>query len=237
MDKIINYDNLRYFAYTNADLINGEVKGIVLDFQGLGFSLMYNEHTEDGISDAQNGIIHIVPYYNPWSWMNKQTVNYIDEIVDVLIDHFKLSDDVKIVASGGSMGGMCALIYTYYAKRTPIKCVTNCPVCDMVYHYTERPDLPRTIYSAFGSYEGTLDEALRSQSPLHLAENMPDIEYVHFHCTADSAVNYEKHGVVFSDKMKECGKNYKFITVPDREHCSLGEFYREYFAVIRAEMV
>ena len=119
------------------------------------------------------------------------------------------------------MGGLSALVYTAYAKITPVACVANCPVCDLPYHYTERDDLPRTLYSAFSTYEGSMDEALRSASPLHLVEKMPDIPYVIYHCTADKAVNIEKHSTAFVDAMKMANKNVEFIKVEDRGHCDL----------------
>lgn len=236
MEKIIKYENIRYFAYTNADLIKGDVKKIVLTFHGLGFQGMESNHSESSCNDAQNGIIEIVPYYNPWCWMNKQTVDYVDELVDVVKAHFNLGNEVKVVASGGSMGGMCALVYTYYSKHKPARCVTNCPVCDLPYHFTERDDLPRTLYSAYGNCNCSLNEALEQHSPYHLVEIMPDIEYVVFHCTADHDVDFEKHGSKFAAKMKECGKNITFIPVPDRGHCSLPEEYaKQYNEIIRKD--
>ena len=236
MKNVINYENIRYYCYTNADLIKGEVKGIVLTFHGLGFDGMFDTHPDEDYADGRHGIIEIVPYYNPWCWMNKQTVDYVDELIDVIKDHFGLDDNVKITASGGSMGGLCALLFTYYSKHKPQRCVANCPVCDTVYHYTERPDLPRTLYSAYGNLDMSLEDALAMHSPYHLAEKMPDVEYVVFHCTADDAVNYEKHGVKFVNKMKECGKKIEFITVPDRGHCDLGDFRNDYFNQIRVGM-
>ena len=221
MEKIITYENLRSFAYVNDKIVNGEIKGIVLDFFGLGSQNMFWEETEEGKFFAERGILFVVPYNNPWAWMNRQAVSYTDEILDVLFEKYSLPVDTPVVSSGGSMGGMSALVYTKYAKRTPIACITNCPVCDLVYHYTERVDLPRTLYSAFYNESTTLDSALMSASPYHLAEKMPYVEYVIFHCTADTAVNIDKHSRTFVQKMQELNHNIKFIVVPDREHCDL----------------
>ena len=44
MKNIITYENLHYFAYSNDKLCRGKVKGIVLDFFGLGAQLMYDDH-------------------------------------------------------------------------------------------------------------------------------------------------------------------------------------------------
>ncbi len=220
MEKIITYETLRNFAYSNDHLIKGDIKGIVLNFYGLNGLSMFSDDFGDACEYAEKGIVYVIPYYNPWSWMNRQSVSYTDEIVSVLIDKYNLAHKVKVVSTGSSMGGLSALVYSAYAKITPCACVANCPVCDLPYHFTERPDLPRTLYSAFGEYNGDLQSAMRSCSPIHLVEKMPNINYTIFHCGNDKAVNIEKHSKRFVDEMK---KNHKinFIVVPLRGHGDL----------------
>jgi dipeptidyl aminopeptidase/acylaminoacyl peptidase len=181
---------------------------------------MFSEDTNEGKLFAEHNILYIIPYANPWAWTNRQTAAYTDEIIDVLIRQYHLPDDIPIVSTGGSMGGQSALVYMVYAARTPAACVANCPVCDLPFHFTERPDLPRTLYSAFGTYEGTLNEALESASPYHLTEKMPDADYYIFHCEADGAVNKQKHSDRFVEKMK-ADHRITYYAVPDRGHCDL----------------
>lgn len=223
MEKIITLETLHNFCYCNDKVCKRPIKGIVLTLNGLGFGNMYTEEgrTESKFYD-EHGIIQIVPYYNPWCWMNKQTVDFVDELIDVVIAGLNLPADIPIVSAGNSMGGLCSLTYTAYAKHTPSMTVANCPVCDLPYHYIERVDLPRTLYSAFGSYEGTMEDALRSASPVHLVDRMPDIEYLIYHCTADDQVNKQKHSDVFVEKMKKAHR-VEYIAVPDRGHCDLPE--------------
>ncbi len=224
MKNVINYENLRSFAYSNDKLINGKIKGVVIDFFGLGCQAMYNtEDTKAGKLFAENNILFFVPYSNPWGWMNKQEIALTDTIMDILFQKYILDESTPIISTGGSMGGLCSLVYCKYAKRTPVACVSNCPVCDLVYHFTERVDLPRTIYSAFWDCEGELDNVLSEYSPYHLAEKMPKIKYTLFHCSKDGAVNIEKHSEKFVNKMKECGHEVTYHVVPDRDHCDLGE--------------
>ena len=220
MEKIITYDNLRNFAYSNDHLIKGEIKGIVLNFYGLGNTTMYHTDFGDAIEYAEKGIIYVVPYTQPWCWMNKQAVEYVDELIAVICEKYNLDKSVKIISSGGSMGGLSALVYCVYAKITPCACVTNCPVCDLVYHYTERPDLPRTLYGAFGTYEGTMEDALKSCSPLHLVDKMPKIPYMIFHCQEDTSVNIERHSEKFVVSMQE-KHQIELKRIPFRGHCDL----------------
>ncbi len=39
---------------------------------------------------AKENIIFLVPYTNPWAWMNRQSIDYTDEIVDVIINKYAL---------------------------------------------------------------------------------------------------------------------------------------------------
>lgn len=236
MEKIITYETLRNFTYSNDKLCAKPVKGIVLNFKGLNFREMISEDDELSLRLAGQGIIYLTPYYNPWCWMNAQAVAYADEIIDVLIDKYQLPEDIPVISSGNSMGGLSSLVYTAKAKRTPAACVSNCPVCDLPFHLTERPDLPRTLYSAFWGYEGTMEEALRSNSPLHLAEEMPDIPYHIFHCEEDKSVNKQIHSDRFVEAMRKSHR-VEYYEIPGRGHCDLSPEMRERYNRLLEEMI
>lgn len=222
MNKIITYDTLRRFAYSNDKICNTPIKGIAISFFGLGETKMFDEDTEEGAEFARKGIIYVIPYNNPWAWMNRQAVNYTDEIIGVLMSRYNLPEDIPIVSTGGSMGGQSALVYTVLAKHTPVACVANCPVCDLPFHFGERPDLPRTLYSAFYNEDGSMEEILKGASPIHLADRMPDIDYYIFHCENDKAVNIKKHSDILVGRMR--GRlNVKYHTLPSGGHCELTE--------------
>lgn len=222
MERIITYETLRNFAYSNDLLIKTDIKGIVIEFYGLGGMTMYNNDLPDGIEYAEKGIVYIIPYYNPWSWMNEAAVKLTDEIIEVIVNKYNLKN-VKIVSTGKSMGGLSSLVYSRYAKITPIACVANCPVCDLPYHFTERTDLPRTLYSAFFNYNMSLQEALKLNSPVHLVDEMPNIKYIIFHTEEDKAVNIDKHSKLFVSLMEK-EHDIKLITIPNRGHCDLSVY-------------
>lgn len=223
MESLINIHNIKNFAYVNDDICKMPVSGIVISFFGLGGMDMYSKDTAEGEFYARRGILYVVPYNNPWAWMNRQAVAYTDEIIDVLMEKYSPECDLPIVSTGGSMGGQSALIYTAYAKRKPVACVANCPVCDVVFHYTERPDLPRTLYSALFNEQGSLDEALMSISPIHIIDKMPRSEYHIFHCDRDMTVNIDAHSRKFVAGLREKNFNCTFDVVPGRGHCDLTE--------------
>ena len=223
MKPVITYEALRRFAYSNDALIRGRIRGVILRFMGLNGSDMFDEDDARAQSLAEKGIVLLIPYCDPWNWMNARAVAYTEELLSVLRAHYGLPEDLPVVSTGGSMGGQCALVYACYARRTPAACVVNCPVCDLPFHYTERPDLPRTLYSAFmDAPEDTLEAALAAHSPLHLAARMPDIPYVVFHCEADRMVNIHSHSERFVAAMRP-DHDVEYITIPGRDHCDLGE--------------
>lgn len=222
MKSVIDPGNLRFFAYLNDRALEGEPRGLVLDFMGLGGTSMYGEDTPRGVKFGKQGVLYCVPYLDPWNWMNPAAVRETDEIRAAIDEMY---GPLPTVSSGGSMGGLCCLVYARYAAVTPVSAAANCPVCDLPYHYTERPDLPRTLYAAFGSESAdTLDEAMKRASPLHLAMRgeMPQIPYTVYHCTADEAVNKAMHSDRFVEAMR--GRTpVTYVAVEGRGHCDLGE--------------
>lgn len=234
MGKNITFENVRSFAYVNDKICQRPIRGVVIHFMGL------NENTVRFVQTplvaeyyAEQGILYVMPYNNTWAWMNAQAVSYTDEIMDAIFEGLSLEECTPIVSTGRSMGGQSCLVYANYSKRTPFACVANCPVCDVPYHYTERPDLPRTMYNAVYQEDGTLEERLERISPLHLAEGMPRIRYHIFHCDKDSAVNIKAHSDVFVEKMKELGHNITYDIQKDRDHVDLSlDMWRRYHGYI-----
>lgn len=214
----IHGENIHLFAYTNADILQHAPRGIVLSFHGLNGSQMIKEHSGFAAECAGKDLLLVCPYDNPWSWMNDLAVRTLDEIVGALLEKY---GSLPIISTGGSMGGLSCLIYARYSRHAITACAANCPVCDLPYHYTERPDLPRTIVSALCHYDMELPEAMESISPLHQAGKLPDIPYFIAHCEEDQAVNQQMHSEKLLAAMKKAGRRVEYISVPGRGHCDL----------------
>ncbi|MBQ8162915.1 MAG: YwaF family protein [Clostridia bacterium] len=237
----IKPETLKFYTYTNEELLKETPKAIVLDFHGLGMTAMRKEPNEFETECAKHGILTLFPYYGPWSWMNLTSVKFVDEIVKAVCEKYSLDvNSVPIISTGGSMGGHSALNYTKYAKVTPKACFTNCPVCDFKFHATEREDLPRTAYLAFSDYDCGFEKAIEMHSAYHMASQMPDIPYYIVHGTRDSAVNKEAHSDRFVAEMRRYGKNVTYIEVEGMEHCDLDsypEVKKNYFdAIIKSAL-
>ena len=227
----VTKNNINKFAYTNEELLLTEPKAVLYEFHGLGDGISMNiPHSKLSYMCAEKGVIYCRPFYGPWSWMNRASINMIDELTEAFFD--KYSKTLSIGSSGLSMGGLAGLIYTRYAKYTPGVCAVICPVCDLLYHYDEREDTPRTLYAAYGGYDMPLKEALITASPLHQAENMPNIKYLILSTDKDDEVNYEKHSDIFVSKMRSLGRNIEYTLIPDHGHCDLtkeaAQSYREF---------
>lgn len=220
----INKENIPSFAYTNIELLKTKPRAVVVEFHGLGGGTgMIVDHSRLSRFCAEQEMVYIIPYYGPWAWMNDKAVSYTDEVLDAVFDKLELDEYTPVISSGYSMGGLGALVYCRRAKRTPAACTAICPVCDLPYHYTERPDLPRTIYLAYSHYDMTLSEAMEQTSPLHLVPEMPDIPYLIFGATADTAVSMPAHSDKFVAAMKERGLGIEYYILPDRGHCDMTE--------------
>ena len=126
------------------------------------------------------------------------------------------------------MGGCSALMYPCYSRAAhrPVAAAANCPVCDLPFHATERPDLPRTMYSSFAHYDCGVDMAMRLHSPLHraMAGELPRLPYLIVHGESDSQVNKTAHSDKLVHVMRERGYDVEYIAVPGMEHCDMGKF-------------
>lgn len=206
-------------AWVGDRYIKGEIKGIVLFMHGLAMVQMKDEPTTRELAWAEAGALVVHPYYGAWNWMNRQTRQFIDELVDSLYKEYKLPASAPLVVTGESMGGQCALIYTRYAKRPVAACAVNCPVCDLKYSFHERPDVPRTIHFAFRGYSESMNSLLDEHSPLAQASKMPDIPYMIMHGVQDNGVSIRRHSDKLVPAMRKAGLKVEYFRVPEMIHC------------------
>ena len=125
----MNPAHLHQFAWIGDKSLNGPVRGIVLRFSGLGATGMKDSADPMELEWGQSGALVVTPYHDPWGWMNPATRACTDELVDGLFTRYGLSADTPVIATGGSMGGYAALVYTLLAARPVAACAANCPVC------------------------------------------------------------------------------------------------------------
>ena len=237
----MNDEPLERFAYAAFPPDGVAPRGAVVHFMGLGSQWQAKEgetphglEREGATAAAAAGAIFLVPYLDPWNWMNAVAVEAADRIVALALARAGLPADAPVVSTGGSMGGLCAIVWPRYTKRRVVSVVANCPVCDLPFHYTERPDLPRTLRAAFGA-EPDFAGALCAHSPLHLAPELPDVPYAIFHCTDDRLVAKAAHSDKFVAAMRALGRRVEYVEVPGRGHCDLDDDARARYAAFAGE--
>ena len=217
----ITWETLSSFCHSNVADVKVPVRGIVVEHHGLGCVWFKPDEQKGWRKDlAEKGIVIVHPHYHPWCWMNDAAVRFSDRIVDCIIEHYALEPNTKVCSKGGSMGGLGALVYARYSRKNVVAVVANCPVCDLPYHYTERPDLPRTLTTAFADAPD-FDAALKAHSPIDLVPQMPDISYFVAHSTADKSVNKERHSDRFVEAMRKAGRRVEYAISEGTGHCQL----------------
>ena len=207
-------------AWIGDEEVRGEITGVVVVFHGLGFVGLKEGLSAEEEPWAAAGALVVFPYYGPWSWMNREARAMVDALITGVYREYGLDPDrVPLLLTGGSMGGGSALLYSRYSAHRPAACYANCPVCDIPYHFTERPDLPRTMYHAFGAYGDDMHELLIEHSPLHQAASMPDIPYLIVHGGADEAVAKAAHSDKLVAALRARGVQVDYEEIPEMGHC------------------
>lgn len=216
----MNKELMKLSAWFGDEYLKGEIKGVALSFHGLGHNSPKTEPDMTELGWAKSGWLVVFPYYGPWSWMNREAREFVDELVESIYLNYSLNSDIPLVSTGGSMGGLSSLLYTRYAKRKVSACVALFPVCDLKYHFNERLDLPISITYAFRGYKENMEKLFQEHSPVCQVENMPDIPYLIIHGDKDKAVNKEKHSDIFVREMKRRQLNIEYIEVTGMGHGS-----------------
>jgi dipeptidyl aminopeptidase/acylaminoacyl peptidase len=205
------------FAWTNIDSVKAPITGIVLRFPGLGNTGMKSDPEPLDLEWGQSGALTVLPYHDPWGWMNPAEQAFIDDLVDGLRQRHRLSPEIPLISTGGSMGGHAALLYSLKSRQRVAACLALWPVCDLPFHYTERPDLPRTMHHAFGSYSD-ITAPLLDHSPLHQVRAMPDIPYLVIHGEKDQAVKKSAHSDFMVAAMRQRKMQIEYIERPNLAH-------------------
>lgn len=207
---------IKEFAFTNSNMIKGEPKGIVLRLRGLTLDIPLLELVREGRRYAKEQMLFIYPYTAPWSWMNDETVELIDTVLEVYCG----DRTIPIVAYGHSLGGYGAITYSVKGKYPISACVAVCPICDLTYHSTEHSGTLVSMYYAYRHNKGTLEDIMFRQSPINFVSDLPYIPYLVIYCMKDKQVNSEKHVVPFIEKCIRFGLNV--ITIAEEgAHCEL----------------
>lgn len=207
----INPQTLHLYCNTNEKILCTPVRGFVLEFPGLGGGSCMGGcmdispyHHGYATELAQEGILVAYLFSGPWSWMNAGAVRMVDLVVDAMREKYQLDENIPWLVTGGSMGGLGALMYCATSKKIPTACLAMCPCTDVQACYDASPNFPRTIVSAVAPYDMPISEGIKRISPICHVENMPHIPYM---VVNDCADEYFPDGMTdtYIDAMNERG--------------------------------
>ena len=204
-------------CWTSDDYTASPIRGVVLSLHGLGGTGGKTTPSNEEYEYCRAGGLVVHPYYGPWSWMNGRARRMIDDLIDAVHAKWKLADSVPLVVTGWSMGGQGSLTYTRYARRKVKACLAGCPVCDLRYHFNERPDLPTTIRHA-ADYADDMEPFFRENSPLEQVAGMPNIPYLFVAGDRDKAVNKPRHSDAMVAAARARGLNVQYLETPLMGH-------------------
>ncbi|MCQ2143909.1 MAG: prolyl oligopeptidase family serine peptidase [Bacteroidales bacterium] len=224
--SLINPDNVHLYANTNAHLLNGSPKAIVLEFPGLGGGSCLGGSMDIGPYGgkyaeemAENGILLAYLFSGPWSWMQKGSVRYTDLVVDALLKKYSLADGTPICVSGGSMGGHGAIIYASESRhKDKIRAVAAaCPCFDLTDCMFSDPTFPRSFVLGVADQDCPLEEGLRKLSPIHRIRSLSRVPYF---IACDGADQFFDAGRMkeFADKLEGHGAPVTFRLMEGLTH-------------------
>jgi dipeptidyl aminopeptidase/acylaminoacyl peptidase len=219
--KIKSISDLKAAAWVGDEFLDGPPRALLIWLHGAGCpELKRGPSLEEYLWTKARALV-VFPYYGPWSWMNRESRDLVDEVISAAIRLYELGPEMPLIYAGVSMGGCGALLLARYSQHPVAGCLAIYPVCDTAAHF-ERPGVARTMLSAFWGYGEPLAEALAEQSPLAQAEAMPDIPYCVIHGDSDMAVSKEAHSDRFVARMRGNGRKVDYLEVPGYGHEPLG---------------
>ena len=234
--EIFTFENINFFTRNNLSYIEGEIKGIVMEFPGLGGSSCLGGHVNMGEYNSgyaqllgKQGIAIVYMYCGPWSWGNKGVVRMADLCIDAIKAQYNLADDIPVVSTGGSMGGLGALMFTNGSRHNIVACMAACPCYDIIGEYNSfaaNPSFPRTYLSAIYNYDMSLTDGLKAITPCENISTMPKVPY-YIVCNVDDECFDDEGMQKFAKDMENAGHDVTIKVLPNTKHGQFTDEERE----------
>lgn len=230
--RFINPETLHLYANTNEAFLQGRVRGILLEYPGLGGDsclgglMAFGDYEYDHAKKlAAKGIVQAYLFPGPWSWGNKAAVRYGDAVARAIAKKYDLGEDFPLAVCGGSMGGLAALMYAATSTLKLSACAAHCPCIDVADRLDVLPEFPRTYISAAFAYDLPVEEALQAFSPAANIERLPDIPYFIANDGADELFPEEQCDA-YVEALRSRGLSVEYAPQPGLTH---GQYLPEVF--------
>ena len=223
MDNKFIAAHLDCFCYTNIDLIRGDVRGMILCFTGLGHIATPAFDMTNAPAAAERNLLYMTPRYNPWSWMNPETVSFVDSLVEAAMEKWNVPKDVPIGLYGRSMGGYSVFHYAVESKHNIVAGDLNCPACNLEYEiYCNRTPILTSFFQSAMAYCDDFDTYVREHSPLNMIGKLKKIPYRFAVGMQDMLLAPAQHSLKMIPLMRSEGYEVEKVEYPAAGHCTIG---------------
>lgn len=229
MERFITAKNIEDFCITNERCLKNGVNGIkklAVEFPGFdGNSCLSgnfnNIELNNGFAQALGdaNILLIYVFTGPWNWMRDVSVKTVDDIIGSVKEKYKLPENIEIVLTGGSMGGLGALMYAANGKYKASACAVSCPVCDLFAVSKFSHFFAASVYFACAHYNCDYDTAVKDLSPLYRVKDFPKIKYFVLWCDKDDVIYPNENAIPLIEKMTAAGLDLKTLKLENKGHC------------------
>ena len=226
-------ETLSDYAFVNLDTLKRPIKGVIMNCHGFTDESTFTSSPRFARDLGEQGVVYIFPYYSPWAWCSDSTLSYMEQVLDTVFSMLSLPDDTPFMISGGSMGGMTAMLYSVYGRRAVRAVACNCPVCNLEAVMASSPHVRRSVFAAYAGSGREMEEEILRHNPLRQVEHMPNVPYLIVSGTADVAVPDPKHADLMKREMARLGRDATFLSVEGMVHCDLLSHEEPYLAYLQ----
>ena len=224
MDKAFLKAHFERFCYTNGELLHGDIHGVALCFTGLGHIANPSEDMAEAPAAAERNILYITPCYNPWSWMNRETVGFVDMLVEIAMEKWDIPKDAPVGVYGRSMGGYSVFHYAMQSRHNVVAGALNCPACNMEYEvYVGGIEaITRAYYTSAMGHCDDFAAYVRDNSPLNLVGRLKRIPYRFAVGMQDPLLAPSQHSLKLAPLLRDAGYAVEVVEYPRAGHCNIG---------------
>ena len=223
MDKQFLSAHYDRFCCTNIELIHGDIRGIILYFNGLGHIVNPGPDMIDAPAAAARNILYITPCYNPWSWMNRDTVAFCDMLVEIAMEKWSIPTDAPVGLYGGSMGGYSVFHFAMQSKHNIVAGDLNCPCCNLEYEVLcNKNSILHTLFEATMGYCDDFTAFLHDNSPVNMVGRLKRIPYRFAVGMQDGVLAPSQHSMKLIPLLREAGYTVDVAEYPHAGHCNIG---------------
>ena len=224
MDKAFLKAHFERFCYTNGELLHGDIRGVALCFTGLGHIANPSEDMTEAPAAAERNILYITPCYNPWSWMNRETVGFVDMLVEIAMEKWDIPKDAPVGVYGRSMGGYSVFHYAMQSRHNVVAGALNCPACNMEYevYVCGIEAITRAYYTSAMGHCDDFAAYVRDNSPLNLVGRLKRIPYRFAVGMQDPLLAPSQHSLKLAPLLRDAGYAVEVVEYPRAGHCNIG---------------